>query len=101
MPAFVAALLGGLLEISGSLVGSILVQLGIGVVMFTGMDTSLSWLKSQAVGYLQGIGSVSGISVVGLLTVMKVGVAVNIVFSALLARLSLAGFVNGAKRVLR
>lgn len=87
MPLFVAAILGGLLNITASLVGRVLVSLGIGVVTYTGFSSSIDWLKSQAVSNLQGLGS----DVVGMLSVLQVGTSISIIFSAMMARLLLQG----------
>ena len=87
MPAVVAALLGGLISITGSLVGRVLVALGISVVTYSGMDASLSWLRVQAVQALQGTGA----DVVGMLSVMRVGQCISIVTSAILARALITG----------
>lgn len=87
MPLFVAAILGGLLNITASLVGRVLVSLGIGVVTYTGFSSSIDWLKSNAVSNLQGLGS----DVVGMLSVLQVGTSISIIFSAMMARLLLQG----------
>ena len=47
MPAFIAMLLGGLIQICGSLVGRVLVSLGISLVTYTGMSVSINYLKGQ------------------------------------------------------
>lgn len=87
MPAFLASLLGGLIQITGSLVGRVLVALGLSAVTYTGMSSSLSWLKSQAVTAALGLPA----DVVGMLSVMKVGTCISIIFSAMLARLVVTG----------
>lgn len=91
MPAFVAMLLGGLIEICGSIAGRVLVSLGFGFVTYTGVSTTLTWLKAQAVAAATGLPA----DVLGLLAVMKVGEAISIVFSALLVRLLLNGLSAG------
>jgi hypothetical protein len=60
----------------------LLLQLGIGVVAFAGTDTLLSWFRDQAVAGLQGLPA----QTLSLLSFMKVGVAINIIFSAYVAR---------------
>lgn len=91
MPAFVVMLLGGLVEIAGSLAGRVLLSLGFGFVTFTGTNTTISWAKSQALGALSGLSA----QMLGLLAYMKVGEAISIVFSALLVRLLLQGLSAG------
>lgn len=87
MPSFIAALLGGLISITGSLAGRVLVALGISVVTYSGVNSSLSWLRAQAVAALQGTGA----DVVGMLSVMRVGQCISIVTSAIVARALLTG----------
>lgn len=92
MPAFVAALLGGLLSITSSLVGRVLVALGIGTVTYTGIVTVLDYAKAQA---LASIGSAPA-QLVQLLGFLGVGELISIITSALLARLILNGLNSGA-----
>lgn len=89
MPAFVALLMRGLMWVSGSLVGQVLTSLGIAVVTYTGANATMGWAKTNAIAALQGMGS----DYVQLLSYMKVGVAINIVFSAMVAR----AVVNGVQ----
>ncbi|MDO9315172.1 MAG: DUF2523 domain-containing protein [Burkholderiaceae bacterium] len=82
MPALIAMFMGALIQITGSLVGRVLVALGISLVTYSGMNASLGWLKAQAVSALQGTGA----EVLGMLGTMKVGQCISIVISAMLAR---------------
>lgn len=91
MPAFIAALLGGLINIAATLAGRVLVALGYSVVMYTGIDTTLTWLKDQAVSSMQGMPA----DVVGLLAFFKVGTCISIIFSAVMARLLLDSMTGG------
>lgn len=90
MPAIVAALLGGLISITGSLVGRVLVALGISVVTYSGMSTTLTWLRDQAVASL----ATAPANLVALLSFMKVGVCISIIVSAITARLLINGLNN-------
>lgn len=87
MPIFLAALGGMLLNIAGSLVLRILTSLGIGLVMYKGLTTSLDWLKAQAVSSASGL----PVDIMGMLSVMKVGNCISIIFSAVVARLIING----------
>ena len=49
MPVFIAALGGMLINIVGSLVGRVLVALGMAVVTYTGVNASLEAMKTQAI----------------------------------------------------
>lgn len=88
MPWIIAILLRGLLYLSGSIVGRVLVALGIGAVSYTGMSASINWAKSEALGYI------SNSQFVELLSYMKVGTSISIVFSAMLARLVINGLTG-------
>jgi hypothetical protein len=90
MPLIVAAIGGMLLSLVGSLVGRVLVALGIGVVSYMGFSAGLDWMKSQAISSLQGLPA----DAVGMLSIMKVGVCISIVSSALMARLVLSGLTG-------
>lgn len=92
MPSFIAMIMGALLRVAGSLVGQVLLALGLTVVTYSGMDTALDWLKSQAVSSFHGLPA----EVLGLLGLMKVGSSISIVFSAMLARMAVQGVVNGS-----
>lgn len=92
MPAFIAALLGGLISITSTLVGRVLVALGIGAVSYTGLDLSLEFAKAQALGALTG----GPAQLTQLLGFLGVGEFISIISSALLARLILNGLNSGA-----
>lgn len=87
MPAVLLALGSLLLQLVGSMAGRALVALGIGVVSYTGLNTTMGWIKSQAVIAFLGLGP----QVVGMLGLLKVGVCINIIFSALLIRAVING----------
>ena len=92
MPVFIAALMGALIQIVGSLVGRVLVALGLSAVTYTGLCVTLNWLKSQAVTAALGLPA----DVVGMLSIMKVGTCISIIFSAMLARLVINGLSGDA-----
>lgn len=95
MPVFIAAIGGMLLNLVGSLVGRILVALGVAVVTYTGVNASLDALKQQAIQHFSALPP----DVYGMLATMKVGVAISIVTSAIAARLLLNGLTSdGFKR---
>lgn len=91
MPAFIAVLLGGLINIAGTLVGRVLIALGISVVTFGGLSTTLDWVKGQVVSALQGLPA----EMVQLLSYAGVGQFISIVASAFAARLLLNGLSEG------
>lgn len=87
MPVFLAALGGVLINIVGTLAGRVLIALGIGVVTYTGLSTTLDWLKSQAVSAFTGMPA----QVVQLAAYLQVGTCISIVTSAMAAR----ALING------
>ncbi len=50
MPVFISTFLGALLTILGSAVGRIMIALGMGLTIFTGMGTTLSNVKQSGIG---------------------------------------------------
>lgn len=91
MPIFLAALLGGLVDIAGTLVGRVLVSLGVGYASYTGIDASLDWMRDQVASSFTGLPS----QALAVASLLQIGPAISILFSALAARLVLAGMTGG------
>ncbi|WP_395703033.1 DUF2523 domain-containing protein [Aquabacterium sp.] len=91
----IGALLGALAGAVGNFVGRILVSLGLGYVVYQGVDTSIGWAKAQVVSHLQALPA----DALGMLAVMKIGTCVSILCSALVVRVTIAGIVGGAKKM--
>lgn len=91
MPLLVGALLGALIQGMGTLVGKVLISLGIAYVAYSGIDTMLTSAKTELFSRIAGQGSV----VVQLAGVLQVGTCINILVSAYLARLVVQGLTNG------
>jgi hypothetical protein len=91
----IGSLIGALSGAVGTFVGRVLVSLGLGYVVYQGVDTSISWAKQ---GVFERLGALPPevLAIVGLL---KVGTCVSIVCSALVVRVTLAGLVGGAKKL--
>lgn len=79
-----------LINIAASLVGRVFIALGMAVVTFTGVNASLDALKSQAIQSFAALPP----EVFGMLSLMKVGVAISVVTSAIAARLLLDGLTS-------
>ncbi len=94
MNVFIAALLGGLIQAAGSLVGRVLISLGVGFVVFTGVDAALGSIKQQAMAALMSA-TAFGPQLSAFVGVLQVGTVINILFSAWSARLVLAGLTGG------
>lgn len=91
MHIFLSALIGALITAAGSLVGRVLLSLGIGMVVFTGLDASITWARDFTMGQLAGTGG-NTVKVIGAL---KIGTVVSILASAYTARLLLNGLQGG------
>lgn len=91
------SLLGGLLTIAGSMVGRVLLALGMGFVTFKGFDLTVSWLLTQIKGYIGGMPA----DVVSFLAWCWVDKAIGMVFSAYSAAIAvkLAGGTGITKLV--
>lgn len=87
MPWLGAIIAGAFLNIIGNLVGRVLVALGLGVITYTGVSSTLGWLKSGAVAAFFQLPP----QVLGMLSLMRVGSCVSMVCSAILIRLTLNG----------
>lgn len=94
MPLFVSYLLGGLLNLAGSLAGKVLIGLGISVVTYTGVSTSIDWLKTGVITSLSGLPQ----NVIGMLSLMHVGSCVSMIFSAVVVKYTLSGLTSGTMR---
>jgi len=92
MPAIVAFLLGGLINIAGTLIGQFLIGLGVSVVTYTGVSASISFLQSGAISYFGGLPA----NILGMLALLKVGECISMVVSAITVRLTLSGLTNGS-----
>lgn len=90
MPLFLAALIGGLVSVASSIVGRVLIALSIGYVAYSGLSALLDTIKAQVISYLVGAPA----TVVSIMALLKVDVAVSIIFSAYAARLILAGLTS-------
>jgi Protein of unknown function (DUF2523) len=85
------ALLGWLIEICGTLVGQVLLSLGISYLSYEGLDSVITAAKDSFFTSIAGLSPTT----VGMLGVLKVDVAVNMLCSALVARLTIAGMTSG------
>ncbi|SPD67820.1 conserved protein of unknown function (plasmid) [Cupriavidus taiwanensis] len=90
MPVFLLSLLGGLVSIAASMVGRVLIALGIGYVTYSGISVLLDTLKAQVVSRLSG----ASVEFVQVMSLVKIDVCVSILFSAMTARLLLQGLTS-------
>lgn len=91
MPLIIAALWGALRQLLGTFIGAALFSIGIGYVTYTGVDVSLAWVKASFLSGLSGMPA-NALAIAGML---KVGVCVSMLLSAVSMRLTLAGLTSG------
>lgn len=87
MPALVLALLGGLIQLAGSIAGRVLIALGISIATMTGVGASLDWATSYITGAWSGLPP----QALQLLSTLRVGQDIGILVGAILAKFALKG----------
>lgn len=94
---FLMPLLGGLATIAASLVGRVLLALGVGYVTFKGFDLTIAWLLTQIKTNI----SAMPLEVVNFFGYMWVDKAIGMIFSSYSAAIlvKLAGSTNITKMV--
>jgi len=85
MPLIIASILGGLIQIAGSLVGRVLLSLGMSFVVFSGINIGFDLLKNLITSNMSGMGA----EVVNLLAFLWVDRAISLVLSVYTAALAL------------
>ncbi|TFY99005.1 DUF2523 family protein [Ramlibacter humi] len=92
MPALFLLFLGYLVQAVGTIVGRVLISLLIGYVAYQGIDTLVGSSKAQLLSAISAQAPLA----VALAGVLQVGTCINILCSAAVARLTVAGLTNGA-----
>ena len=80
MPLILSALLGGLLQIAGSMVGRVLLSLGFGFVEYAGISMLIDSVKQQATGLIGAVGASSLAEWAGF---FRIDVHLSIILSAI------------------
>lgn len=91
MPPFIPALIGALLTFAGSMVGRVLIALGMSYITYKGFDVGVQWLFDQIKLNMSGMPG----DVVSFLGWLWVDRAISLVFSAYTAALSIKA-IGGA-----
>lgn len=92
MPIWIAALIGGLVQAASTMAGKILLALGVGLVTFSGVATLVNEAKARAFLYLDQASAVG--QVAQFMGMLQIGTCMNILFSALIIRLTLRGLTG-------
>ena len=77
MPIFLAALWGALIQVLGTVVGKVLLSLGVGYIAYTGVSASFDWLKSELLSNATALPAAT----IGMLVVLKVPNILGLYFS--------------------
>jgi len=85
------SLLGGLLSIAGSMVGRVLLALGIGFVTYKGVDVSTAFLVDQIKSNMAGL----PIEILNFLAFCWVDKALGMIFSTWTACIAVSGLAGG------
>lgn len=80
MPWIISVLLGGLLQIVGSVVGRVIVALGFGYVEYTGLNLLIDSVKADATAALSAVGASSLADWAGF---FRLDVHISIIISAI------------------
>lgn len=92
LPLIVGSIVGGLAHAVGSLVGRVLVSLGVSFVVYNGADTMLEWVRSDVLNRLQLLPP----ELYTVLSLLQVPAVMNVYFSAWSATLVITGLQSGA-----
>lgn len=92
MPALVTFLVGGLVNAVGAIVAKVLLALGIGFATYSGLGAFVDAFKTQFTTALSGLPPAA----FQMMGVLQVGTCVNILASALVARMLVSGAMAGS-----
>jgi hypothetical protein len=95
IPVIAASSIGGiLLALTTSLVGRVLMALGLGLVTYNALDPLLEQFQANYFSQFNGVPA----EILGFAGLLKIGEAVQIVFAALATKLFLSGVQGVIKR---
>ncbi len=92
MPVFILALVSALASVAGTLAGRVLMSLGIGFVVYKGVEIFLNSLKSIFIDSLLGMPG----DILSILGMTKIDIGFNMIFSAIVARFVISGLSSGS-----
>ena len=95
MPWIISVLLGGLIQIVGSLVGRVIVALGFGFVEYVGVSALIDQIKLDAQGYINSVGASSLAAWAGFL---RIDVHLSIIISAVGVKVLLSALTGDKVR---
>jgi hypothetical protein len=100
MPLLISALLGGLLQLSGSLVGRVLISLGFGFAEYQGISALVSTVTSAATGAMSGLESTGFPLIAAWAGFFRLDVHVSMIISAIGVKIALNALGGASVRKL-
>lgn len=94
MPVWVAAIVGGFIEVCSTLVGRVLVALGIGLVTYSGLSTGLDLFKDKMAESVNSAGATAA----GIIGVLQLDAAMSVLLAAVTLKMTLAGANSGTMK---
>ena len=94
MPVLVAMIIGGLISAATTMVGRVLLALGLGYASYHGFDALMTFIKTTVFTQL-GAQSADVLTLIG---VLQIGTCINIISSAYVIRLTLSGLTSDVLR---
>jgi hypothetical protein len=91
-PTLISALVGFLVRSVGAFVANILLSLGISFVTYQGVDLFISAMKAQFISSV----TANGALFMNFIGVFQIGTAINMICSAYVARMLIAGVSGGS-----
>jgi hypothetical protein len=95
LAAFMPYIIGGLASAVGTLVGRVLISMGIGFVTYTGIDLALTELQQLVISGVQGLPA-DMVSLIGFLWLDK---ALSVIFSAITTAVGLRYMGGSVKKM--
>ena len=92
LPLIIGSLVGGLASAAGSMVGRVLISLGVTFVVYNGADTMLEWVRDSVLSKF----SLLPPELYTVINLLQVPAVVNVYFSAWLATITIAGLQSGS-----
>lgn len=93
LPAFLLpSIAGALIAVASSVVGRVLIALGIGVVAYTGINATLGYFSDV----FTSAANSTGADVIGIIYLLKLDAVVSIYTAAGLARFAISGAISGS-----
>jgi hypothetical protein len=92
MPAFISMLWGALALSIKSLVGRVLVALGISFITYQGIDLLIASIKSDALAMLSSVPP----QLIGAVGMLRLGESLSVIASAVVAKYAIMGLQGGS-----